>query len=288
MVDWPEDLIRDIARRRCVIVVGSGVSAQSVGKNGIRPPTWRDFLKKCNDSMKGGALSHITKAIEGGDLLHACEWLQVRYEHTWTKTLRDAFSAPHFSPSEAHKTIARLDARILFSLNFEDILDRAVQEIHGGTCVTKRYYDEGVSEFLRGTDRYLIKVHGSLDEIEKIIFTQRQYAEARVKSAAFYSAFDSALMTNTFLFLGAGTQDPDINMILENQNFTYSKIHPHYFLAADGMHEDLKKSLRSNRNISVIEFKKKDDNYSGFIDAISELLVLVEEKRENLATSLGW
>jgi SIR2-like domain len=161
--------------------------------------------------------------------------------------------------------------------------------VHGGTCVTKRYYDEGVSEFLRGTDRYLVKVHGSLDETEKIIFTQRQYAEARIKAAAFYNAFDSALMTHTFLFLGAGTRDPDINLVLENQNFTYSRSHPHYFLAPTGsMHQDLKNSLRSNRNLEVVEYDRINDNHFGFVQAITTLLELVEVEREALAKTLEW
>ena len=214
MTNWPDDLIRDIARRRCVIVVGSGVSRQAEGTNGARPPTWDGFLTACNAELPGGPHPHISEAITNGDLLNACEWLQRQYEHNWTNRLRSAFSAPRFMPADAHRKIARLDTRIVFSLNFEDILDRAFQEVHGGTCVTKRYYDNGVSEFLRGTDRYLVKVHGSLDEIERIIFTQKQYAEARIKAASFYNAFDSALMTHTFLFLGAGYRDPDINLVL--------------------------------------------------------------------------
>ncbi|MEL7527498.1 MAG: SIR2 family protein, partial [Pseudomonadota bacterium] len=210
-------------------------------------------MLEANNELPGGPQAHITSALRDGDLLNACEWLQQKYGHNWTARLRTAFSAPRFVPANAHNVIARLDTRIVFSLNFEDILDRALQGVHGGTCVTKRYYDDGVSEFLRGTERYLVKVHGSLDETNKLIFTQRQYAEARITAAPFYNAFDSALMTHTFLFLGAGYRDPDINLVLENQNFTYSESHPHYFFAAAGLHADLKSSLRTNRNLQVIE-----------------------------------
>lgn len=289
MIDWPTDLVRDIARRRSVIVVGSGVSRQATNQNGsIRPPTWTDFLRDCNSALPGGPQSHITQSISDGDLLNACEWLQRKYDHSWTAKLRAAFSSPKFIPAEVHKAIARLDSRIVFSLNFEDIIDRAIQEVHNGTCVTKRYYDDGVSEFLRGTDRYLVKVHGSLDEISKIIFTQKQYSEARIKAARFYNAFDSALMTHTFLFLGAGHRDPDVNLVLENQNFTHSELHPHYFLAPSGMHQDLKQSLRFNRNLQVVEYDKIDANHSGFSVAIDRLLDLVEVERQRLVDTLEW
>ena len=288
MVNWPKDLVRDIARRRCVLVVGSGVSRQAVGNGGARPPTWDGFLREANQELQGGAQKHVTDAINEGDLLNACEWLQRKYQHLWTGRLRAAFSAPKFAPAEVHKTIGKLDTRIIFSLNFENILDVALQEVHGGTCVTKRYYDNGVAEFLRGTERYLVKVHGSLDETSRLIFTQRQYAEARIAAAPFYNAFDSALMTHTFLFVGAGYRDPDINLVLENQNFTYSEVHPHYFLAATGLHDDLKSSLRANRNLQVIEYEKLDDDHAGLPKALEELLELVEAERQELSRSLEW
>jgi len=255
---------------------------------GTPPPTWDAFLKECNNSAPQGPKEHIAKAIEDGDLLHACEWLQRIYDHNWTTKLRSAFSAPRYAPSDAHRNICRLDTRIIFSLNFDDIIDRSADEIYAGTCVKKMYYDPDVSEFLRGTERYLVKVHGSMDSIGKLIFTQRQYASARISAASFYNAFDSALMTHTFLFLGAGHRDPDINLVLENQNFTYNESFPHYFLTSSDIHADLKLSLRNNRNLQVVEYDKIDESHSGFNAAIESLLVNVDEYRRELAESLEW
>ncbi len=288
MVDWPEPLIHDIARRRCVIVIGSGVSRQSRGKGGVAPATWDAFLSQSNNELPDGPKVHITEAIQKGDLLHACEWLQRAYDALWTKRLRAAFSKPNFAVSDVHKLICRLDSRILMSLNFDDIIDRAAVDIYAGTCVKKSYYDSDVAEFLRGTERYLVKVHGSLDNPSQLIFTQNQYAAARVTASSFYNAFDSALMSHTFLFLGAGYRDPDINLVLENQNFTYSESYPHYFLAAQGMHDDLKASLRSNRNLKVVDYDPVDDSHSGFTSVIGELVTAVDAVRVELADSSEW
>lgn len=288
MVSWPDELVRDIARRRCVIVVGAGVSAQAIGTNGAKPPTWKQFLVDCNSNAPDGDMQHVTEAIEQGDLLHACEWLKDVYDHRWRIKLREVFSGPRFQPTDVHRDIARLDSRIYFSLNFDDIFERALNEVHGGTAVLKSYFDDDINEFLRGTDRYAIKVHGSLNAPDKLIFTQGQYAKARVKSSAFYQAFDAALMSSTFLFLGTGYNDPDINLILENQNFSFSDTHPHYFLAKAGMSDALKGSLRKNRNLVVVEFEHVDAEYSGFCDAISELKSQVEIRREEIADNTDW
>jgi hypothetical protein len=85
MIDWPKDLVRDIARRRCVVVVGSGVSRQAIGVNGAKPPTWHEFLSDCNSQLPNGQQEHIKDAISEGDLLNACEWLQNQYKHRWTE-----------------------------------------------------------------------------------------------------------------------------------------------------------------------------------------------------------
>ena len=45
MIDWPDKLVQDIARRRCVLFLGSGVSANSKNAAGERPKTWVEVLK---------------------------------------------------------------------------------------------------------------------------------------------------------------------------------------------------------------------------------------------------
>jgi hypothetical protein len=65
MIDWPQQLIDDLARRRAIVMIGSGVSRHSVGTGGDRPPTWHGFLEAalglCNPSPR-----YIRTAIRQG------------------------------------------------------------------------------------------------------------------------------------------------------------------------------------------------------------------------------
>ena len=45
MIEWPDLLIDAIARRRCVLFLGSGISANAKNIDGKKPPTWAEFLK---------------------------------------------------------------------------------------------------------------------------------------------------------------------------------------------------------------------------------------------------
>lgn len=43
MIDWPEALVEAIARRRCVLFLGSGISANSKNSSGKQPATGKSF-----------------------------------------------------------------------------------------------------------------------------------------------------------------------------------------------------------------------------------------------------
>ena len=43
-ISWPDNLVNDIARRRCVLFLGSGISQNSTNMAGIHPKTWKELL----------------------------------------------------------------------------------------------------------------------------------------------------------------------------------------------------------------------------------------------------
>jgi hypothetical protein len=290
--EWPEPLVRDIARRRAVIVIGSGVSRHAVGVDGeTRPPIWRNFLLDAADKVgRTHETAHIFKAIEDGDLLHACEWLKDRFDEDWPGYLRSRFSDPRYQAGRLHEAIALLDSRVVFSLNFDDIYENKSREINEASQFVKNYYDSDICEFLRGNARYVVKVHGNLASPASLIFTQEEYSKARIKNSLFYSAFDAALLTHTFLFVGCGYGDPDLNLLLENQAFSSlpGSVSPHYFLTSTDAPSDLKRSLRKNRNLKTLVYTKVDDHHSGIVTAINRLLELVTEARGALTENNNW
>lgn len=290
MIDWPENLIRDIARRSAVIVIGSGVSKHAVSQQGQRPPIWKEFLREALGPEPREGKEHIEAAIETGDLLHACEWLKKRSDENWTPFLRKKFRDPIYQAGEIHRVIVELDARIVFSLNFDNIYENAANSTGENAYIVKHYYHDDVCEFLRGDGRYIVKLHGDLDSPQNLIFTQRNYSHARVKFSGFYSAFDAALLTNTFLFIGCGYQDPDINLLIENQAFGFpgNADSPHYFLTSAGVNEDLIQSLRANRNLKTITYEPVDEFHSGLVNELRNLSAAVEQKRSLLTETLNW
>lgn len=291
-MEWPQNLVNDLARRRVILVLGSGVSRHGLGVDGeTKPPVWKEFLiDGLRDLDVKEDCEHISAAIQGGDLLHACEWLKRKYDERWIGYLRQKFTAPRYQPGRLHELIAMLDARVVFSLNFDEIYENKSREINETSQFVKNYYDDDVAEFLRGEARYVVKLHGNLSAPSNLIFTQEEYARARAKYGWFYRAFDAALMTHTFLFIGCGYGDPDVNLLLENQSFeaVHGAVSPHYFLTSMGISDDLAMSLRKNRNLKVLPYEKFDDDHSGLTTAFDELQRRVADARTELSENGNW
>lgn len=247
---------------------------------------WKEFLTQAAvDCPDKANMDVIREALDAGDYLHACEWLKKRWDSRWRNYLRDTFATPGYAAAEIHEQILKLDSRIVFTLNFDGIYERHADSIHRGSHIVKNYYDEDVEEFLRGPGRYIVKVHGSLDRATNLIFTQKEYSKARVTNTAFYQAFDAALLTHTFIFLGCGISDPDINLLLENQNFRYQEQAPHFFVTSHGFNVDRKQSLRESRNLKVLEYDPLDEGHSGLVRELETLNLAVEAERFELANS---
>jgi len=273
---WPQTLVKDLARGNVAIVLGSGVSKNSLGADGItRPPVWKEFLERALAQVGGVGTRHIKGAIRDGDYLHACEWLKFKLDDDWTDFLRAQFLNPTYSASELHDELFKLDQRVTLSLNLDNIYETFVQNQTGGMVHVKRFFDDDVFKFLRDYSYFVIKVHGTIEAPDNIIFTQQEYAKARTKNALFYRALDACILSRTLLFVGCGVSDPDLNLLLENQNFRFPDSQPHYLVTSSSVNNDLEESLRRNRNLKCIKYNSSN-NHAELLEMFKNLNKQVE------------
>lgn len=64
MIEWPEKLVDSIARRRSVLFLGSGISANSENVSGKKPATWDAFLRQVVNHQKAKIGDHEREIIE--------------------------------------------------------------------------------------------------------------------------------------------------------------------------------------------------------------------------------
>jgi hypothetical protein len=111
MITWPDTLVRDIALKKCIVILGAGVSMNSTNAHGVRPKLWLQFLEDANaaipDVKKRKA---IKKILKSNDLLLACELIKCTLtRQVFIDHMVDAFQTPGFNPAHIHELIFKLD-----------------------------------------------------------------------------------------------------------------------------------------------------------------------------------
>jgi SIR2-like domain len=284
-LSWPPALVQAIARRRAVVLIGSGVSANARTDAGAQPPTWGEFLKNSYKKL-GRRIPHIASALTRYSYLEACDYLKGEYKERWPEVIRESFVTPQFRPSDIHKAIFDLDCRIVASLNFDKIYETYAIPASENTIVVKNYYDDDVRQTVAGTDRYIIKPHGTVDTISRMIFTLDDYAHARIKHSSFYEMMTALLHTHTFLCIGCGLSDPDMKLIFEDYRYKYSES-PHYITLPSPLSTAEAALIQKTRGLNVLNYSPKD-HHKELTKSLFELGEAVSLKRDEIAELQSW
>lgn len=293
MINWPENLIDAVARRKCVLFLGSGISANSCNEEGKHPATWENFLRDILAKRIDKLEAHkevIERLLSEKDYLMACEIIvDTIGEDDFGDLAADEFRRPRYKPCDIHKEIYLLDSRLVVTPNIDKIYEQYAMNSSDSSIVVKSYYEDDIAKYLRTSDFLIIRAHGYVDDTSNIIFTHRQYSIARCKYSAFYRLLDALILTHTFIFLGCGINDPDIRLTLENSNFLYPGCRPHYFVtAADSYEHEISDVLFHNRNLELLTYENPDNTHMNLLYALKELNKKVEIARKIITDNQTW
>lgn len=288
-MDWPEDLVVELARKKCVLFLGSGISANAVDADGYHPPTWRQFLEEGKNKVKNPDKDTIERCIGNYEYLMACELLRRKLgKDKFDELLKNMFRGKGFDHAPIHEYIFSLDSRITITPNFDKIYDNYAQTKSHNTIVLKHYYDKDIVKYIRGKDSVIIKNHGTIDTTDKIVFTQSDYAKSRIENSDFYQIMEALIITHTFVFLGAGLNDPDIKLLFENYATTFNVSKNHYFVIPKNLYSELE--LQVYNETMHLDFIKYDpvDNHKELTEGLKELSTMVENMKLQVRDNLWW
>jgi hypothetical protein len=288
MVGFNADLIDDLAARRVVIFVGSGVSASSVTRSGSRVRQWHAFLDFASSRLDHSQHQELVKEyLDKQDYLFAAELIKDSLSAAqWDQLIQDEFGQIA-DPSDLHRAIVALDQRVVVTTNFDKLLEDAWADpnamlTHHPQVITK--LDSTAFKIFRDNRSYLIKLHGTVDDPEFMIFTQSDYTRHAYVNWAYSSFIETLLTTYTVLFIGFSMNDPALSRLVEMHAHRYPLSRPHYIFTAGPIDIKVKDINKRLRKLYVMEYSP-EDNHSQLIDHISELGVKAKAKRrENLAS----
>jgi hypothetical protein len=289
-MEWPAYLVQELARRRCVPLIGAGVSRNSTGDGDKRPPLWKEFVQVAVDKLERADQAEPKKLLRRNDLLTATHIAREKMGRAdWCDLLEQEFSTPNYRSAAIHEHIFQLDSPLVCSTNIDKIYETYVVANYQGACVQKNYNDTDLARYVRGDPfrRTIIKVHGSVDALDHAIFTKSDYADAWSKAPQFYELFSALILTNTFLFIGYSLSDPDIQLILEQSARLFVSSKPHYLVTSDRPTPITKQFYEQNYNVKILTYDGKG-NHEALSTSLKDLGALTIQKRQELADRQTW
>lgn len=279
MATWPDALVRELAERRVVLFVGSGISKAAHPAM----PTWGALLDRLTLKLKKNKDKTLVKQlVRQGKLLDAAQLISDGIAKAdMSAELRAIFQVRPIPHHDIYQYLLQLDPKSIITTNYDDFIEKNFEHYSKG-AEAHSISDHKSSKLLndlRSPIRSIVKMHGSIDDPANVVLDRSSYFTARQNNPAMFSIISSMMTVNTVLFLGYSISDPDIQLALENINLSSPSEHPHYALVSKFDHPSLKSAMRKTYNIEFIEYPS--GSHSSVPTSIEELRDAVISVRTN-------
>jgi len=256
---WPRDVVDHAIRRDLILIVGAGISASCRNAGNASPPSWSKLLLETATAIGMDVrVDELKQLVERDRLLEAAELLKLdaasraRLQDMYL-AIRDAVDGPQgdpFAGSEWHDAIVRAEPKVIVTTNYDKIIERATS---AGYSVHE-YDSSTIAADVRRGYPVLIKVHGSVDHVENMVLSRRDYTDVRRRGAHAMEVLHALLLTRPALLTGYRLHDPDLQLILENIFGGQNQTPPHYMLASADMPDYEERVLEYSYGVNTISY----------------------------------
>ncbi|TMO56361.1 SIR2 family protein [Pseudoalteromonas phenolica] len=212
------DIIKELAdsfKADTVLFIGSGVSRQA----GL--PSWEGLLYWLKDytSNVGGSVETAQRLIKNKQFLEAASELVYQLTEVG-KTLADFFAEFNkcelFSSAEPvaiHQLLNQLPTKFYITPNYDLLLEKSFG-LNGRATVINRGDSDSIEALLHGElNNYIYKYHGCISSPENVVLTDEDYRKEIHGFSEDADCLRTLIRTKTFVFVGAGLDDPDFKFI---------------------------------------------------------------------------
>ncbi len=276
---FPKTLIREVAERRAIIFVGSGVSKTA------KPilPTWAGLLKSMSEDLpKKVDRTLVRKLISQNHFLDAAQIVCDELPRPdFQQKIRDSFQFEITQHHQIYEHLIRLDPKIFVTTNYDELLEKGLENYSSAEAIQScTQTEKNALNYVRSPMRTVFKLHGCVTDVPNVVLSRTSYFNAKRDNPGFHAVMSALMTVNTVIFFGYGLSDPDIQLILENINLLNTSDHPHYVVSQKSESIALKSAYESTYNLKIIEYPKGEhDKMMSLLVSLADSVVSYRENR---------
>ncbi len=200
-----DDLRPSLAASNVCAFAGAGLSI------GAGLPGWYDLIAEL--SARIGYKLAPREWATGDALIDAAQaYVNRQGLHSLISHLKDRLDTTGKQPTAAHRALARLPISLVFTANFDDLLERAFRD--AGKRVEVVVRDSSIPFMRRGPDTVnIVKLYGDLDQPDTIVLARQQYESYFLQRPQMVKLLETELARSDTLYLGWSGSDPYFKLV---------------------------------------------------------------------------
>ncbi|MFN8494096.1 MAG: SIR2 family protein [Caldilineaceae bacterium] len=204
--DSTADLKHSLANGNVCAFVGAGLSV------GAGLPGWYDLISELAQRIDYKELPPRQWATSDALIDVAQAYVNGQGLHSLIAFLKDRLDTFNKTPTAAHRALVRLPISLVFTANYDDLLERAYRE--AGKRVEVVVKDSGIPFMRRGLDVVnIIKLYGDLNQPDTLVLARQQYEAFFLERPQLIKLLETELARSDVLYLGWSHTDPHFNLI---------------------------------------------------------------------------
>lgn len=272
----PQELIQKLVDDRCVAFIGAGLSA------GAGLPLWDKLLIQ----MIEWSVSHhiplpdiaeLHRLIEEKDFLTVADVVTEEMgDGRFREFMTTTFRRPDLLPTELHKLLPQIPFASILTSNYDKLIESAYTTALNGASVPvfTPLDNPELAGTLQKSEFHILKTHGTIDRINSIVLSRRQYHQLMHANQAYKIYMQQILLSKSILFLGFSLTDPDLLLILDELRVCFRDDTPPHFALMDKMRLSPIKAERFRRdyNFNIIEYLPSSDSHPEVTEFLQQLI----------------
>jgi hypothetical protein len=126
--------------------------------------------------------------------------------------IKDRLATTGLSPTSVHQALTRLPITMVFTANYDNLLERAYQEARIPTQVVVR--DESIPYMHHSPGSVnIIKLYGDLEQESTLVLARQQYESFFLQRPQMIKLLEIELARSNMLYLGWSHSDPHFNLV---------------------------------------------------------------------------